>query len=164
MSSERRTLTIEPLTRAAFAPYGDVIDEEGVEPELLNAGTAKKFAALATVDTDGPAAIHLFHAASRALPLELTMIERHPLGSQAFVPTSPTRFVVVVAGASEHPGPDDLRAFLATGRQGINFRRGVWHHPLTALEPCEFLVIDRREGRGNLEVLDVAPWGLRLAL
>lgn len=163
MSGGARTLVVEPLTRAAFAPYGEVIDEAGVEPELLNAGTARKYAALATVDTDGAAAVHLFHAAARALPLELREIERHPHGSQAFVPVEPTRFLVVVAGAADAPAAGDVRAFLATGRQGINFRRGVWHHALLALEPCAYLVIDRKDGGGNLETLPIAAWGLRLA-
>jgi ureidoglycolate lyase len=162
--SERRALPVEPLTRAAFAPYGDLIDEVGVEPELLNAGTARKYAALATIETvGGPAAISLFHAAPRVLPIDLVEIERHPNGSQAFVPTAPTHFLVVVAGGADRPRPDDLRAFLATGRQGIQFHRGVWHHALLALEPCAFLVIDRKDARGNLETLAIADWRLRLA-
>lgn len=165
MSGGSRTLRVEPLTRAAFAPYGEVIDAEGVEPELLNQGTAKKYAALATVElVSGVAAVSLFHAAPRALPLALRTIERHPLGSQAFVPLRPTRFLVVVAGTRDAPRPDDLRAFLATGQQGINFRAGVWHHPLTVLEPSELLVIDRREGTGNLQELDVSSWSYLLAL
>jgi len=153
------------LTREAFAPYGDVVDTDGVEPQLLNQGTAKKYAALATIAVaDGDAAISLFHAAPRALPIALRAIERHPLGSQAFVPMSPTRYLVVVAGSAETPGPADLRAFLATGQQGVNFRAGVWHHPLTALDESDFLVIDRRQGAGNLDELDIGVWGISLAL
>jgi ureidoglycolate lyase len=162
--SDLRPVAIEPLTRAAFVPYGDLIDVEGVDPEPMNAGTARKFAALATIEiASGVASIGLIRAAPRALPLALAEIERHPLGSQAFVPLSPTRFLVVVAGSAEEPRPEDLRAFLATGRQGINFRRGVWHHALCALEPCDFLVVDRRETAGNLELRSISDWGLVVA-
>ena len=80
------------------------------------------------------------------------------------MPLRPTRFLVVVAGSAERPEPGDLRAFLASGQQGINFHAGVWHHPLTALEECDFLVIDRKSGDGNLDELDVAGWGFALAL
>jgi ureidoglycolate lyase len=104
--------------------------------------------------------ISFFLAAPRALPIALATIERHPLGSQAFVPLAATRYLVVVAGDSEHPAPTDLRAFLATGTQGINFRRGVWHHPLLALEPSALLVIDRRSSAGNLDVIDVSGWSV----
>jgi ureidoglycolate lyase len=159
-----RTLPVEPLTREAFAAYGDVVDSAGVEPQLLNAGTARKYAALADVDTDGAAAIHLFQVDARALPIALATIERHPLGSQAFVPMRPTRYLVVVAGSADRPQPGDLRAFHVSGQRGISFRRGVWHHPLTALEPSEFLVIDRKAGRDNLEELDISSWGVALAL
>jgi ureidoglycolate lyase len=163
VTGEPRALAVEPLTREAFAPYGDVVDTAGVEPQLLNQGTARKYAALATVAiADGDASISLFHAAPRALPLALRMIERHPLGSQAFVPMRPTRFLVVVAGSADAPRPADLRAFLVSGQQGINFRAGVWHHPLTALEESDFLVIDRRDGQGNLDELDISTWGVGL--
>jgi len=163
MTGDLRSLPVEPLTRAAFAPYGDLIDTAGVEPQLLNAGTARKYAALATIDVvGGAAAISLFHAAPRRLPVELREIERHPFSSQAFLPMQPTRFLVVVAGSAEEPDAGDVRAFLATGQQGVNFRAGVWHHPLLALEECDFVVIDRRELKGNLELRPIDRWRLVL--
>lgn len=164
MSDGRRLVAVEPLTREAFAPYGQVIDSAGVEPLNLNDGTARKYPALATIElANGDAAISLFHVAPRALPIELAEIERHPLGSQAFVPLRATRFLVVVAGSSDEPKPEELRAFLATGQQGINFRAGVWHHALLALEECDYLVIDRRDPAGNLELFPVARWRLALS-
>lgn len=146
---ESHTLRIEALSHEAFAPFGDVIDSAGAANVIrINDGTAQRFHALTHIDTQangGSPIISIFRAQPRELPFAVRMLERHPLGSQAFMPLAPHPYLVVVGSS-----PDAIpRAFLALPGQGINLRRGVWHHPLLALAvTSDFLVIDRA-GAGN---------------
>ena len=113
-----------------------------------------RFHDLATVDVTtggGRALINLFRAQPLTLPLTITMLEQHPLGSQAFLPLGPTPFLIVVAQAGLRPRPTDLRAFVTGGGQGVNYARGVWHHPVIAMtRETEFLVVDRGGPGDNL--------------
>jgi ureidoglycolate lyase len=144
-----RSLRIEALSHEAFAPFGDVIDTIDATNVIdINDGTAQRFHALALIDADadgGTPVISIFRAQPRELPFMVRMLERHPLGSQAFMPLAANPYLVVVGSS-----PDDVpRAFLAQPGQGINLHRGVWHHPLLALKvTSDFLVIDRT-GAGN---------------
>lgn len=146
---------IEPLTAEAFAPFGDVI-EIGADAKSIpiNAGTTRRFHALGATFAQGDNArvvISMARATPFELPLELTMVERHPLGSQAFVPVEPTRFLVIVA-PDENGAPGTPRAFLAAPGQGINYRPGTWHSVLTALgQQTDFLIVDREGDGDNLE-------------
>ncbi|HTD05549.1 ureidoglycolate lyase [Undibacterium sp.] len=142
-------LTIHPLTRDSFAPFGEVVMLDGARHYPINQGTTERYHALATADTaadGGHAIISLFRGQPRALPLEITLMERHPLGSQAFIPVTQSdedQYLVVVAPAGEFR-LDQLRAFLGRGFQGVNYAKGVWHHPLIALHKVsDFLVVDR---------------------
>ena len=152
-----RTLALEPLTRAAFAPFGEVIEPESARKVFaINEGTATRYHDLAQIDCDGESGrpvVSIFRATPRALPFEVAMLERHPLGSQAFVPLGAAPYLVVVG-----TGPDDApRAFLASQGQGVNLRRGTWHHPLFALERVsDFLVIDRGGEGENCEEIVLA--------
>ena len=161
-----RILRTEPLTAAAFAPFGDVI-EAGGAGEDINDGTCVRFNDLARVETDadGAPGLSVFRAAPRALPLPVTMLERHPLGSQAFVPMSRRAFLTVVAaGGAEHPDLATLRAFKTAPGQGVNFHRGVWHHPLIALdEASDFLVADRIGPGDNCQIFKF-PAGTEFSL
>jgi ureidoglycolate lyase len=104
--------------------------------------------------------LSIFRATRWPQPVEVRMMERHPLGTQAFFPLSPDDWLVVVA-AGERPGADDLRLFRARGDQGVQYARGVWHHPLLVLaERQDFLVVDRRGPGENLEEIRVEPGGL----
>lgn len=137
----------EPLTADAFKPFGEVIEVAGHDSFSINQGTTARYDALAEVDIadpDGRPILSIFRAQPRALPLPIEMMERHPLGSQAFMPLGEARFLVLVAPAVELVKATDLRAFVTNGRQGVNFRRGIWHHPLLALDRMtDFLVVDR---------------------
>ncbi len=137
----------EPLTREAFAPFGDVIETPGAEHFSINEGTTERFHDLAAVDVaeaGGRTLINIFRGQQRDLPLAIRMMERHPLGSQAFIPTGPHQWLAVVAPMGEPPNPADLRAFIAGAGQGLNYHRGVWHHPLIALDAVsDFVVVDR---------------------
>ncbi|MPW15903.1 ureidoglycolate lyase [Paraburkholderia sp. CNPSo 3157] len=140
------TLRIERLTREAFAPFGDVVELEGARHYPINEGTTERYHDLAKVDVStqgGRPLINVFRAQPRSWPIDIVMMERHPLGSQAFVPLSDTPYLIVVAPAGELD-PTKLRAFSTRGWQGVNYAKGVWHHPLLALERVsDFLVVDR---------------------
>jgi len=156
-------LKVAPLTAEAFAPFGQVIECSGHAGYAINDGSSQRFTDLAQLesDTDGRLALSIFRADARQAPFALSCLERHPLGSQAFVPLAGQRFVVVVA---EQPAADRLHAFLSNGRQGINFRRAAWHHPLLALDAGDFLVADRLGPGDNCEAIDIRDWQLQLAL
>lgn len=146
------TLKIEPLTQEAFAPYGDVIESEGRESMPMNAGMAQRFHALAEVDAigeEGRGIISLIEAKLFEMPKSVTFVERHALGSQAFLPMDETPFMVVVAPPTEEVDVSKMRAFITNGRQGINYHRGTWHHVLlTPFAAMRFICVDRA-GKGN---------------
>ena len=145
-------IDIEPLTVAAFAPFGDVLDVSGEPDKIINQGLCGRYHDRAVVDvTDGKAGISLFNAQARLLPLVLDMVERHPDGSQAFLPMSFTPFLVIVA-PDENGKPGRPRAFLTTAGQGVNYHRGTWHGVLTPLHaPGLFAVVDRIGAGDNLQ-------------
>jgi ureidoglycolate lyase len=154
--SRWRILQPEPLTPEAFAPFGEVL-AEGLAPEdVINDGYTRRFADLARIDVaeaDGRPVVHLYRTRPFELPRSLTMMERHPKGSQAFMPTGPGRYVAVVAPAGDPPQPAAIRAFLCDG-QGLNLRRGTWHHPMMPLDgPLGFLVIERGADDDNCDVI-----------
>ena len=136
----------QPLTRETFAPFGDVIQIDGSEQFEINSGYTTRVHDLIDIQLGGEGArpqLSLF--LGRPRPLEISMLEKHPLGSQAFYPVEDRRWLVVVA---IEPKAESVRAFWASGRQGVNYHRNVWHHPLLVLEPQQFVIIDRG-GAGN---------------
>jgi ureidoglycolate lyase len=142
----------QPLTQPLFAPFGDVLDISGTPDKLINAGKCGRYHDRASLDfgTGGCAGISLFSAEPRSLPYLLDMVERHPDGSQAFVPMHQNPWLVVVAEAGDTPGP--IQAFLAAPGQGINLHRGTWHGVLTPLAaPGLFAVVDRIGDTANLQ-------------
>ena len=146
----------ERLTAAAFAPFGAVIEASGEPDRVINAGLCGRWHDLALLDVEGRAGISLFLAEPRALPHRVDLVERHPLGSQAFVPMTEHPFLVIVAEGQGEPGP--LRAFLAGAGQGVCYGRGVWHGVLTPLHaPGRFAVVDRVSDGANLEERRLAP-------
>lgn len=144
---ETRRVVAEPLTSETFAPFGDVIEvSDAARHFTINGGNTERYHDLARIDpgADGRTIVSIFRGQPRALPFALTMMERHPLASQAFVPLSGRPYLVVVAPMGETPRVDDFRVFRARGDQGVNYAPGVWHHPLLGLDQvCDFLVIDR---------------------
>lgn len=162
-----RTLRAQPLERATFAAFGDVIETDHAQHYPINAGWATRYNDLARLDVtqqQGRPALSIFRALARPKPMPLQKVERHLLASQAFVPLTTTPFLVVVAPAGLAPnGPDDLLAFVTNGRQGVNYRPGVWHHPLLAIEQtCDFLIVDRIGASRDCEELEIDNWDLLL--
>ncbi|MGP9789430.1 ureidoglycolate lyase [Roseinatronobacter sp. NSM] len=147
------TLTPSPLTQAAFAPFGDVLDLHGPPDKLINQGLCGRFHDRAKLDfgQGGRAGISLFDAQPRALPYRLDMMERHPDGTQAFIPMHAEPFLVIVA-PDKNGCPAVPLAFETDGAQGINFHRNIWHGVLTPLShPGRFAVIDRIGDSPNLQ-------------
>jgi ureidoglycolate lyase len=146
-------LRAEPLTAQAFAAYGDVLEAAGAADKIINQGLCERFHDRATLDfgKDGRAGISLFQAQPRSLPYRFDVLERHPEGSQAFIPMSEHAFLVIVALDDEgHPAVP--RAFLTRPHQGVNFFAGTWHGVLTPLSaPGLFAVIDRIGTTPNLQ-------------
>jgi ureidoglycolate lyase len=146
-------LVPEPLTTRAFARFGKVIEADYAASHLINQGTTRRFHALATADegAGGKAILSIFRAAAGQRPIRIRMLERHPLGAQAFVPMERHPWLIVVA---DRPAPEACRAFLARGDQGVQYAAGTWHHPLLTLQPTQdFLVVDREGPGENLEEL-----------
>lgn len=145
-----RHIQTEPLTPEAFAPFGDVLDALGPPDKLINAGLCGRYHDRATLDfgPQGRAGISIFNAEPRSFPYTLDLIERHPDGSQAFLPMTQNPFLVIVAISPQHKP----RAFLTNGAQGINLHRGTWHGVLTPLcAPGLFAVVDRIGATPNIE-------------
>ncbi|MEK1886831.1 MAG: ureidoglycolate lyase [Phyllobacterium sp.] len=151
---EIASLGVVPLTRAAFAPYGDVIQAIGAQMRPINGGTTQRFHDLANIDVTGEGArvlVNIFRGQSFAPPIDIKMLERHPLGSQAFMPLQDRPYLAVVA-VDEGGRPGTPVAFLCKGNQGVNYARNAWHHPLISLEAeSDFLVVDRGGEGNNLE-------------
>jgi ureidoglycolate lyase len=154
MDNKAIYLPTEPLSAGAFSAFGQVIEAGGEgQRYLINEGYAKRYHDLARVDVSaggGRVGLSIFRAQPRTFPMQLHIMERHPLGSQAFIAMSELPFLVVVAPASETLQVDQIRCFLAGKGQGVNYAPGTWHHPLIALNRAsDFLVVDRCDGSGN---------------
>jgi ureidoglycolate lyase len=147
-------MKIDKLSRTAFAEFGEVISAEGADHFSINNGTTERYHDLASVDvaeSDGKPLINIFRGQPRRLPFAVTMMERHPLGSQAFIPLSRNPYLIVVSPRGDFQ-PQALRAFLANSGQGVNYGKGIWHHALIALyEVSDFIVIDRGGAGANCE-------------
>jgi ureidoglycolate lyase len=161
-----KVLIAKPLTRKDFADFGDVIDTAGIDGRDMNNGKALRYHDLARAEAEGPNArvlISIARASPYEFPLKLAMVERHPLGSQAFMPLEGRRFLVVVC----HDGPDgpgEPHAFVTMPGQGVNYRRNTWHGVLTPINDAQdFLIVDRGGDGGNLEEFFFEePWEIHL--
>lgn len=145
-------ISIEKLNQRAFAPFGDVLEAGTVTPTVINRGMCARYSDLANLDVDegGRIAISVFEAKPYSLPLQLEMLERHPDGSQAFLPTTEQPFLVIVA-ADDNGQPATPRAFMTAPGQGVNYHRGIWHGVLTPFAASKFFVVDRIGKGANLE-------------
>lgn len=145
-------IPVAPLTKASFAPFGEVVEAEGIAPIGINQGFATRVNGLANIDVaseQGEINVSLFSARARPAPIAVKLMERHPLGSQLFFPLQDRPWLVLVC--DDPRSRASFRAFHASGRQGVNYARNVWHHPLLVFDDGErFLVVDRG-GAGNLE-------------
>ena len=145
------------ISRSNFATYGDLISTEDINPVDINAGYAKRFENLANINTskdDGKTIISIFSALKRTFPMKIDMMEKHPLGSQAFVPMKETTFITFVAPPGEKPEINNIESFVVPPKIGINYKPDIWHFPLISTEDMNFLVIDRKGSGNNLVIFN----------
>ena len=151
----RIQVPIHPLTRDSFRPYGDVIQAADSRHYTINQGWAERYADMARLDLleeGGAPNVGIVRAAPRQFPLQVKLMERHPLSTQLFIPLAPRPFLVLVAVPGEPLRPENVIGFKTMAGQGINYGRGVWHHPLIALDQStDFLVVDRHAKDENCD-------------
>ena len=143
------------ITRENFTEFGDLISSEGINPIDINAGYAKRFDNLANINTlkdGGKTIISIFSALKRNFPMKIDMMEKHPLGSQAFIPMKETTFLSFVAPSGESPEISKIQSYIIPPKTGVNYKPGIWHFPLISTEDTNFLVIDRKGSGKNLTI------------
>ena len=150
-------MIIKPIniSKENFSEFGDLISSENINPIDINEGYAKRFDDLAKVSTEknqGKTCISIFSALKRSFPMKIDMMEKHPLGSQAFIPMKETVFLSFVAPASDLPDINKIKSFIIPPKMGINYKPGIWHFPLISTEDTNFLVIDRKGSGENLTI------------
>ena len=141
------------ISRSNFSSYGDLISTDDINPMNINEGYAKRFDNLANIDTSkdsGKTIVSIFSALKRTFPMKIHMMEKHPLGTQAFIPMKETTFLAFVAPTGESPEIDKIQSFIIPPKMGINYKPGIWHFPLISTENINFLVIDRKGSGDNL--------------
>ena len=141
------------ISRSNFSSYGDLISTDDIDPMNINEGYAKRFDNLANLDTSkdsGKTIVSIFSALKRTFPMKIHMMEKHPLGTQAFIPMKETTFLAFVAPSGESPEIDKIQSFIIPAKMGINYKPGIWHFPLISTENINFLVIDRKGSGDNL--------------
>ena len=139
------------ISRTNFNTYGDLISTDDINPIDINEGYAKRFDNLADLNTlidNGKTIVSIFSALKRTFPMQINMMEKHPLGSQAFIPMKETTFLCFVAPPGKSPDINKIESFIIPPKKGINYKPGVWHFPLISTEDTNFLVIDRK-GKGE---------------
>ena len=145
----------KPINKENFKKFGDMITTADIKPIEINEGYAKRFDGIANLDTskdNGETTISIFSALKRSFPMKIDMMEKHPLGSQAFVPMKETIFLVFVAPTGAKPNLNEVEAFIVPSGIGVNYNPGTWHFPLIATEDMNFLVVDRKGSGENLVI------------
>jgi ureidoglycolate lyase len=153
-------LIIKPklISKENFKKFGDMITTAGIKPLEINDGYAKRFDGIANLNTkkdDGESTISIFSALKRSFPMKVDMMEKHPLGSQAFIPMKETVFLAFVAPEGDEPDLNKIESFIIPNGIGVNYNAGVWHFPLIATEDMNFLVVDRLGDGDNLVLHDL---------
>jgi len=144
-----------PITKENFSKFGDMIATENIKPLEINNGYAKRFDEIAKIDTsneNGETTISIFSALKRSFPMKIDMMEKHPLGSQAFIPMKETTFLTLVAPEGEKPDIEKIESFIVPKGIGVNYKANVWHFPLISTEDMNFLVVDRKGSGDNLVI------------
>jgi len=153
-------IIIQPklISKENFKKFGDMITTSGIKPLEINDGYAKRFDGIANLNTkkdNGESTISIFSALKRSFPMKVDMMEKHPLGSQAFIPMKETVFLAFVAPEGDEPDLNKIESFIVPNGIGVNYNAGVWHFPLIATEDMNFLVVDRLGDGDNLVLHDL---------
>lgn len=148
MSTFSCVISVAPLTSEQYAPYGQVIQADTKEGSALSAnqGTALKFPFVSKVVNKRKNAIpnlsvfrcspHNRNQDDKPLKFSIKLLERHEFSTQQFIPmgSEDARYLVIVAKGGDKPDLSTMKAFLATGKQGVSYSEGIWHHPMIALD------------------------------
>ena len=148
-------ITPKVINKENFLKFGDVISTKNIEPININNAYAKRFDGIANLNTskdNGETTISIFAALKRDFPMKIDMMEKHPLGSQAFIPMKETTFLVLVAPEGEKPDIKKIESFVVPPGIGVNYNPGTWHFPLISTEDMNFLVVDRKGSGNNLVI------------
>jgi len=148
-------ITPKLITKENFIKFGDMIATKDLIPIEINNGYAKRYDDIANLNTskeNGKTTISIFSALKRTFPMKIDMMEKHPLGSQAFIPMKETTFLAFVAPKGEKPDLEKIEAFIIPPGIGINYNPGTWHFPLISTEDMNFLVVDRKGSGDNLVI------------
>ena len=149
------TINPKPITKENFSKFGDMITTANIKPIEINEGYARRVDGIANLNTskdNGETIISIFSALKRSFPMKINMMEKHPLGSQAFIPMKQTTFLVLVAPEGNKPDLNKIEAFIIPPEIGVNYNPGTWHFPLIATEDMNFLVVDRKGSGDNLVI------------
>ena len=134
-----------------FKKFGDLISTRKRRPIKINNGYANRYDNLCKINTstkNGNTIVSIFSAKKRKFPMNIKMMEKHPLGSQAFIPMKESTFLVLVAPRGGKPKVKKIESFIVPKQTGINYKPGIWHFPLISKKKMNFLVVDRK-GKGN---------------
>ena len=148
----------KPINKENFKKFGDMITTTDIKPIEINEGYAKRFDGIANLDTskdNGETTISIFSALKRSFPMKIDMMEKHPLGSQAFIPMQETTFLVLVAPTGDKPDINKIESFIVPPDIGVNYNPGIWHFPLISTKDMNFLVVDRKGSGDNLVLEDL---------
>ena len=151
----KKIIIPKPINKSNFSEFGEVITTKDIKPLKINNGYAERFDGIANLDTkinDGETTISIFSALKRNFPMRIDMMEKHPLGSQAFIPMKETTFLVFVAPKEEKLDLNKIEAFIIPPGIGVNYNPGTWHFPLISTEDMNFLVVDRKGSGDNLVI------------
>ena len=143
------------ITKDNFSQFGNVISTKDIKPIEINNGFAKRYDEIANLNTskdNGVTTISIFSALKRNFPMKIDMMEKHPLGSQAFIPMKETTFLAFVAPNGDKPDLNKIEAFIIPPGIGVNYKPGTWHFPLISTEDMNFLVVDRKGPGDNLVI------------
>jgi len=147
-----------PITKNNFSQFGDMISTSEIKPMEINNGYAKRYDGIANLNTskdNGETTISIFSALKRNFPMKIDMMEKHPLGSQAFIPLKETTFLAFVAPNGDKPDLNKIEAFIIPPGIGVNYKPGTWHFPLISTEDMNFLVVDRKGPGDNLIITNL---------
>ena len=154
-SNNTMNLQIKKISKDNFSQYGQLISTQDIKFQNINEKTTRSFYDLVNIEIygeDKQCRVNIFKSIKRNFPLEINMLENHPLSSQAFIPLQKTNFIVVVAPISKEPDINLIEAYHVCSDEGINFKPKVWHFPLIAIENSNFLTIDKKDSNNNLEI------------
>jgi ureidoglycolate lyase len=150
-----KVIKAKKITKKNFSKFGQIIDTSKKNPININNGYAKRFDNLINLDTSkkrGKAIVSIFNAKKRKFPMKIDMMEKHPLGSQAFIPMEDTKFLIFVAPKGDKPNINKIQSFVVPRQTGINYKTGIWHFPLISTKNMNFLVVDRKGKGKNLVI------------